>query len=99
MKQIEDQLEDELNENQKLKTLYKNFRNQIYHSDSTDKIDTALGNYLNQFPEREKMKIMFLRESEGIYRFGSKRVYVKTEKGGQMKVRVGGGFMSMGKFI
>jgi len=67
MKQIEDQLEDELNENQKLKALYKNCRNQIYHSDSTDKIDTALGNYLNQFPEREKMKIMFLRESEGVY--------------------------------
>ena len=42
---------------------------------------------------------MFLRESEGVYKFGQKRVYIKIEKGDQIKVRVGGGFMKIGDFI
>ena len=45
------------------------------------------------------MKIMFLRESEGVYQFGQKRVYVKVEKGGQIFVRVGGGYMTIDEFI
>ena len=43
-----------------------------------------MGAFVNKFPEREKLNIMFLRESEGVYRFGSKRVYIKIEKGGQL---------------
>jgi hypothetical protein len=46
-----------------------------------DAIDQKLGNFINNFPEKDKMKIMFLRESEGVYRFGQKRVYIKVEKG------------------
>jgi len=42
---------------------------------------------------------MFLRESEGVYQFGQKRVYVKVEKGNQILVRVGGGFMHIDEFI
>ena len=42
---------------------------------------------------------MFLRESEGVYQFGQKRVYVKIEKGEQIFVRVGGGFMHIDEFI
>ena len=42
---------------------------------------------------------MFLRESEGVYQFGQKRVYVKIEKGDQILVRVGGGFMHIDQFI
>ena len=42
---------------------------------------------------------MFLRESEGVYQFGQKRVYIKVEKGGQIFVRVGGGFMGIDQFI
>ena len=42
---------------------------------------------------------MFLRESEGVYKFGSKRVYLKVEKGGHIFVRVGGGFLSIDDFI
>ena len=32
-----------------------------------DTVDTKLGEYLNNYPERQKLKIMFLRESEGVY--------------------------------
>ena len=45
------------------------------------------------------MKIMFLRESDGVYQFGQKRVYVKIEKGDKIMVRVGGGFMHIEDFI
>lgn len=42
---------------------------------------------------------MFLRESEGVYQFGQKKVYIKIEKGNQILVRVGGGFMHIDEFI
>lgn len=45
------------------------------------------------------MKILFLRESEGVYQFGSRRVFIKIEKGNQILVRVGGGFMLIEEFI
>lgn len=75
-------------------------RNQaIYIAKKNDKIDKTLGSYLNKYPEREQMKIMFLRESEGVYQFGQKRVYIKIEKGDKVMVRVGGGFMHIDDFI
>ena len=58
-----------------------------------------MASYLNKFPERDQMKIMFLRESEGVYQFGQKRVYVKVEKGDTILVRVGGGYMHIDEFI
>ena len=71
----------------------------IYIAHRPDPIDLTLGNFINKYPERRKMGIMFLRESEGVYQFGSKRVYVKVEKGERILVRVGGGYMSIDKFI
>ena len=71
----------------------------VYIAHKNDKIDRTLANFLNKFPERKKMGIMFIRESEGVYKFGHKRVYVKVEKGDKIYVRVGGGFMSIEEFI
>ena len=45
-----------------------------------DPIDRKLAEFLNNFPDRQRLKVMFLRESEGVYLFGTKRVYVKVEK-------------------
>ena len=42
----------------------------LYIAKRNDQVDRTLGNYINLYnkkPEREKMKIMFLRESEGVY--------------------------------
>lgn len=64
-----------------------------------DKVDQVLCNYVNQYPERDRIKVLFLRESEGVYQFGQKRVYVKIEKGNTIKVRVGGGYMHIDDFI
>jgi len=41
---------------------------------------------------------MFMRESEGVYEFGSKRVYVRVDKN-KINVRVGGGFLSIDEFL
>lgn len=71
----------------------------IYIGKSLDQIDLGLADFINQYPEREKLKILFIRESEGVYKFGQKRVFVKIEKGNQIYVKVGGGFMSVKEFI
>ena len=41
---------------------------------------------------------MFTRESEGVYEFGTRRVYVRVDKD-KINVRVGGGFLSIDEFI
>jgi hypothetical protein len=71
----------------------------IYIAHKTCKIDNALSNFVNGYPERKKMSIMFLRESEGVYQFGQKRIYIKIEKGEKILVRVGGGYMGIEEFI
>ena len=42
---------------------------------------------------------MFLREQEGVYQFGQKRVHIKVGKGDQVLVRVGGGYIGASEFI
>jgi len=44
------------------------------------------------------MNFIFLRENEGMYQFGSKRVYLKINKG-SIFVRVGGGFIDFEQFV
>ena len=39
----------------------------VYIPVKDDPIDKKLAEYINNYPERSKLKIMFMRESEGIY--------------------------------
>ena len=41
---------------------------------------------------------MFLRESSGIYEFGTKRVEVRVTKG-KIMIRVGGGYIPIDEFL
>lgn len=52
---------------------------EVYIPRKNDSVDQALGQFINTRPENQRMQIMFLRESEGVYRFGQRRVYVKVE--------------------
>ena len=72
----EDKIQELININEELEKSQA-----VYIAHKQDKVDRTLGNYLNKYPEKKKMNIMFLRESEGVYQFGQKRVYVKVEKG------------------
>ena len=71
----------------------------VYIPKKEDKIDKALANYINKLPEHTKMKIMFIRESEGVYKFGQRRVQIKIEKGDNILIRVGGGYITPDQFI
>ena len=42
----------------------------IYIGHGLDHIDIGLADFINTFPQREKLKILFVRESEGVYKFG-----------------------------
>ena len=52
----------------------------VYIPIKEDPVDKKLAEFINNYPERQKLKIMFMRESEGIYSFGSKKVYVRVDK-------------------
>ena len=41
---------------------------------------------------------MFMRESEGVYQFGSRRVMVKVDRG-KISIKVGGGYLSIDEFL
>lgn len=41
---------------------------------------------------------MFMRESAGVYVFGSRRVSVKVERD-KIKIKVGGGYLSIDEFL
>ena len=60
--------------------------------------ENKLAEFINNYPDRNKLKIMFLRESEGVYQFGSKRVAVRVEKD-KINVRVGGGYLAIDEFL
>ena len=39
----------------------------VYIPVKGDVIDKRVAEYINNYPDRQKLKIMFMRESEGIY--------------------------------
>jgi hypothetical protein len=40
---------------------------QVYVPDKEDPLDNLLAEYINNYPERSKLRIMFMKESEGVY--------------------------------
>jgi hypothetical protein len=64
-----------------------------------DPVDRKLAEFINCAPLRVRFKIMRLeRESEGVYKYGMKRVFIKIEND-QIVIRVGGGFMNFEQFV
>ena len=53
----------------------------------------TIAEYINNFPDRQKLKIMFMRESDGVYQFGSKRVPVRVDAS-KINNCVGGGYIT-----
>lgn len=94
------QLKDAEGEIQRLQQLILDIkqRTAVYIPVRNDTIDRHLAEYLNNFPDRARLKIMFMRESEGVYMFGSKRIMVKVESN-NIKIRVGGGYLSIDEFL
>ena len=70
----------------------------VYIPVEDDTVDAKLAEYINNYPERNRLRVMFMRESSGIYQFGTKKVYVKVEKD-KIIIRVGGGFLTIDEFL
>lgn len=56
-------------------------RTHIYFPIPDDIVDVRLAQHLNNMPDPQGLSALFLRESSGIYHFGTKRVFVKIENG------------------
>jgi myosin heavy subunit len=61
-----------------------------------DPVDVALSEYLNSLDE--PIPIPFTRENEGVYLFGTKRIFLKLENN-NIRIRVGGGYTNIEEFI
>jgi hypothetical protein len=65
-----EQLNEELrSEIDTLKSYISDLKSRIavYIPVKGDYIDKRIAEYINNFPERQQLKIMFMRESEGVY--------------------------------
>jgi len=61
-------------------------------------VDQKLAEYINNYPDRQRLKIMFMRESAGVYEFGTRRVMVRVERD-KIQIKVGGGYLSIDEFL
>ena len=64
-----------------------------------DELDKRLADYINNHPQPKRLRMLFIREQAGIYLFGSRRVNIKNDSNGLLKVRVGGGWASIDDFL
>ncbi|CDW87552.1 gas2 domain containing protein [Stylonychia lemnae] len=94
------QLKEAENEIEMLKQYVIDLKSRIaiYIPARDDIIDKKLAEYINNYPDRSKLKIMFMRESEGVYQFGSRRICVRVDKE-KINIRVGGGYLSLDEFL
>jgi hypothetical protein len=93
-------LRDSESEVETLKTYIVDLKSRIavYIPVKNDPIDKKLAEYINNYPDRKKLKIMFMRESTGVYEFGSKRVAVSVQRD-KIQIKVGGGYLSIDEFL
>jgi hypothetical protein len=63
-----------------------------------DNIDGKLAQWINKSQDADKYKQLFVREGEGVYQFGNKKVYVKVEQD-KILIRSGGGYMTIEEFL
>ena len=65
--------QDAEGENETLKNYIIELKQRIavYIPVKDDPIDKRLAEFINNYPERQRLKIMFMRDSEGVYPFGT----------------------------
>lgn len=73
-------------------------KSSVYIPVKEDNIDEKLADFINSSKDPNSLKLLFLREGDGVYQFGSKKVYVKIEKD-KILIRVGGGYLSIDQFV
>jgi esterase/lipase len=72
--------------------------NFIYQPVKDDFTDKKVAEFINNNHSHGKASLFFVREQEGIYTYGKKRLFIKVEND-QVIVRVGGGYEKIDQFI
>lgn len=45
-----------------------------------DPVDKKLADFINSLNDPDRVKVMFIREGQGVYQFGTKKVFVKIDQ-------------------
>ena len=69
---------------------------EAYRPEKDDPIDIALSDYINT--RKTGLKVPFEKKDQGLYSFGTKKIYIKLEQG-KLVIRVGGGYMQVDDFV
>ena len=96
LEQIRDQVEEI--ETMKVYCLDLKQKCTVYIPIKDDAVDCRLADFINNYPDRSKLKVMFLRQSAGVYQFGTRKVEVRLTKG-RLAVRGGGGYLEIDAFL
>ena len=70
-------------------------RIQTYIPNKQDAIDVKLGQYVNNYPDKRKLKFAFVRQAQGKYVFATRLVTVKVD-GANINVVTDGTSMPIG---
>ena len=70
----------------------------VYVPVKSDEVDVKLGEYINHYPNKQKLKLMFLRVQEGVYEFGSRTLMLKLMRG-SIQIKIGGGYQPIDEFL
>lgn len=70
----------------------------VYVPIKGDEVDQKLAEFINNFPDRKRLKIAFMRESPGLYSFGQKQVNVSLRRDA-LYIKIGGGYISIEQFV
>jgi hypothetical protein len=65
---------------------------------NSDFVEHKMSEFINLHPDRNHLRQLFVREGEGWYQFGTKRLNVKCENN-LLKVRVGGGYCTIDDYV
>lgn len=63
-----------------------------------DRTDQSLADFINGKQDSDKYRQLFVREGEGVYQFGTKKIFVKCEQD-KILIRSGGGYISIEEFL
>ena len=81
-----------------LKSTIAELTSRPYKPVEGDLVDTYLAQCINESPNAPQYTKLFKRESEGLYRFGTKKALIKVDQGIPV-VRVDRHYLALGDFL
>ena len=73
-------------------------RTVFYVPDKNDIVDIKLAEFINSYPDRQKLRVMFQRDLPGHYTFGTRKVAIRFERE-KLMCKAGGAYLLIEKFL